>query len=513
MKKSIFLLLLSALVMVNACGGNQQAGNPADNNVNIGRVLNVGLGDTPSSLDPIANTFTPDIKARGWVYDYLLRMDDSGNIIGQLAESYEVSDDGLTYTFHLAKEVKFTNGDDLKASDVKFSIDRSANAEVTKSAFANMEICTVADNNTVVIKMNAPDAAFLEKLTNTYCSIVSQAVVEKYGSDFGKTAESAIGTGPYICEKIIFGESIDLVANPNYFRGVAPINKVHVSIFTDSSSAMMALQSGAIDLYMYDVPFSFYGTISQDTNLTMIQFPSYNSYFLVFNCEHGPFADVRMRKAIAYGVDRAKVMQVALEGHGIVTDSLGGPLTVANPGNPDWYKYDLEKAKALIKEAGMEGANIEIISMSHDPFDKIGVSVADDLSKMGFTVSQKTVDWTIWDEHVWYTGDGNFDISHLRWFYATRDMSEAMNRNLLSSAGINISRYSNPAMDDILIKAAAETDIATRKSLYTEALKIYNEDVPAVPLFYAENTRAFTNSLTINENLARYDKLEDYSWK
>lgn len=516
--KKVLLTMFVLLCCLSLCacggGGDQPAsgGQEAQSGETQQRLVRVGMADEWYNYDPFDNVLNPDNRVRSQIYDYLLEMDAEGQVSGLLAESFETSADGLTHTFHIREGVKFTNGTDLTGEDVKFSIETAAASASNSIAFANMESCELLDPYTLVVHMSSADAAFLQKLTDKYCCIVSKAAYEEFGEEYGKSIETTVGSGPYILTDWTYGERCSMKANPDYWRGAPSIEQIEIEVIYDNQTAMVALQTGEIDIFIYDVPYAYVETMKQADNLTLIEYPSYTWYFTLMNNESGPFADVRMRQAVAYAIDRDKAMQVAVEGLGEIADSPGGSVTTANPGNKDWYQMNVAKAQELVKECGMEGATIDFIYFPLEPFPKIATSIVEDLTNIGLNINVVSMDSSVWDESVWYGGDGNWQITLMRWFYTTNDMSEAMNMNLLSTGNGNLSLYSNPEMDQLLLEGMAGVELQDRIEAYSQAIDIMNAEAPFVPLFYAGSSRAFANDLTCDPGLVRYDRIYNYHW-
>lgn len=515
MKKKITFLLfvLMMVTLVSGCGksdGNGQKDQFAD------RVMVAAMAVAPSSgFNPYADVGAVEGMVNVDLYSTLIQKDSNGKMSPYTAEKYEMSADGMTYTFYLRKGVKFSNGAELKASDVKFSIETAMKSPYTYDGYISVGSVEAVDDYTVKVNMKAPDAAFLEKLSSVFYSyIVNEEAYKQYGDQYGKTAEATIGSGPYVLAEYKPGESCTLEANPDYFMGSPDIKTVSIKAISDSNAAIIALQTGDIDIYLDDVPAIAIDSISKDSNLSLKEYQSTVFYFLSMNYETGPFKDVRLRQAVAYAIDRAKVNTFATEGMGTVVDNPGGPSFVGNPGGKTWYKMDIEKAKQLVKEAGMEGKTIVLKTIGTNPLPKVATAVQDSLNQIGLKIEVQQLEQTAFIDDV---RNGSFELAAARYWGLTMDMDEIMfSRYHSSMIGVyNASRYSNPMMDDVILKAKSEMNPEKRVQLYKEAIKIYTDDAVEIPLFYSPAYRAYTKDLIVSDDQPSYHTgvcFFDYKW-
>lgn len=506
MKRKMVWLVVTIMIAALVTGCAAKTSQPAAKPV-VDKELVVGLTQVCNNFDPYGS-YGDDTLGHMQVYDTLVIKDNNGKIQPSIAEKYEISPDGKTYTFYLKKGVKFTNGIEFKASDAKFSIDKGVSSSYTNWAMTGVTGCDVVDDYTIKVNLKKPDVSFLERLTWIY--LVSEQADKKYGDQYGKTVESAIGTGPYTLKEWKPGELAVFEANPNYFQGAPNIKKVRVKSISDANAAVIALQTGEIGLYLKDVPGMAVDSLTKNGKVNLTPFSSYVFMDVLMNCKTGPFADVRLRQAVAYAVDRQKMLQVGTEGHGTIVDAPGGPDYIGNPNVNTWYQRDVEKAKQLVKEAGMEGKTITIRTMSTDPYPKLATALQDDLNKIGLNVKVEQLEMSTYSQEIW--GKKQYEIAISRYWSGTKDMSETM--GLLESGGsMNQTLYYNPAIDPFLAKASAETDTQVRKPLYTEAIKIFTQDVPLIPLYYTQGTRAYSKDLTIDAGNVQYDHIYYYKWK
>lgn len=507
MKRKIVLLLFAVMITALFAGCGQESATQSDTVTAQDKEMVVAQTEVVNNFD-VFEVCAEDVYGHMQVYDALVIRDKDGNIAPSLAEKYEISPDGKTITFYLRKGIKFTNGTEFKASDAKFTIDRASEAPALGWAMARCTGSDIVDDYTIKVNLEDPDVSFPEKLTQVY--MVSEEAYKEYGDQYGKTVESTIGTGAYIVKEWQPGQSLTLEANPDYFAGEAGIKNVKLKTISDANAAVIALQTGEVALYMADIPGMAVDSLSENEKVTVSSFSSFVFMDVILNCETGPFTDVRLRQAVAYAIDRDKMFQVGTEGKGTITDYPGGPDYAGNPGIKSWYQTDLEKAKQLVKEAGMEGKTVTIKTQTIDPWPKLATSLQDDLNKIGLVAKVEQLELNAYVDSVRTNAD--YDIAISRYWSATKDMCEPM--GVLESGGaVNYSRYSNPEIDPFLIKASAIMDIDERKQNYVEAIKIFTQDVPLIPLYYAESTRGYSKDLTIEEGNVQYDHIYYYNWK
>ncbi|MDR1137712.1 MAG: ABC transporter substrate-binding protein, partial [Synergistaceae bacterium] len=391
------------------------------------------------------------------VYDTLMTKDKEGRNVPLLAEKVDISDDAKTYTFYLRKGVKFSNGKELKAGDVSYSI-----GELIKSAYTSwiyeplIDTVETPDDYTVVLKLKSNSVSFLEYLSNPYyCAILNEEATKELGDKYGSSAETVVGTGPYKLAEWKLGEYFVFVANEDYFLGAPAIKKVRLKIISDVSAAIIALQTGEIHTFFDDIPGLFYGQVENTENVRLVDFPSTVLFSIFMNCRDGMFTDRKMREAVAYAIDRDEELIVGSEGKGS-TASYPGNRTGYTEGDPGlknaWpYEPDIEKARQLVKEAGNEGASVVIKTYSTDPYPKLATIMQSALTEAGLDVKVLLMERSAFIDEV--LGKGDFDIQVCRWAAAGKDIDEIMNGSLNTvsiGAPGNWSFYSNPEMDKLL---------------------------------------------------------------
>ncbi|MDR1020040.1 MAG: ABC transporter substrate-binding protein [Synergistaceae bacterium] len=469
--------------------------------------LVVGVVQVTNNFDPYG-AYGDEAYGHMQVYDTLVNRDKDGRIVGNVAESWQISPDGRQYTLKLRKGVKFTNGNAFNAEDAKFNIDKGKESPYTNWAMAGVDKCDVVDENTVLVTLTNPDISFMEKLTWLY--MVDKETYEAAGEDYGKTAAATVGTGPYKLTEWKPGEMALFEANEDYFAGKAKIERATFESMSDANAAIISLQTGEIGLYIHDVPSISIASLSKNTDVKVTSYPSYVFMDVLMNCEKGIFADLRARKAVALGVDREKMFLIGTEGQGVIVDYPGGPDYTGNPNIKTFPERNEDEAAKTVKDLGLQGKPITIKTMDTDPWPKLATALQDDLNKIGFDAKVEILDNSTYSQEVWQKGD--YDIAISRYWSATKDMSELMNL-LATGHSMNFSHYSNKGLDPLLVSAVAVSDTAERAKIYEKAVRLFTNDFPLIPLFYTNGSRAYSSGLSIDEGNVQYDHIYYYSWK
>jgi peptide/nickel transport system substrate-binding protein len=511
------LALLAALtLMAAACGGEDVADDtvvPGDDTAAgtddtaddgetpaaAGGDLIVGTTDTVVSLDPA--------KA----YDYY-----SSNIIqnvGQtlvgfapgetdpsplLAEDYEVSDDGLEYTFTLRDGVTFHNGKELTSEDVQFSFDRVMQMNHPAGAaflLDGIESIDTPDDSTVVITLAEPNSTFLARLGYTVATIVPSdghypapgTEVEGEDEELEQAAEEfvqedLIGTGPYTLGEFREGESITLEANPDYW-GEAPRNdRVLVRFFETSSQMKLALENGEIDVANRDFSPDEQEDLQANDNIQTVQGEGGRTRYIVLNTTHDEVADAEVRQAVAAALDRDRINE------DVFNDAVEPIYSMIPPGfdvsQPYFEQYDDAEPTDFIDEGG-EPIQISLHygGERYGPTEPSLVQVIQrSLEETGlFEIDLVSTEWAQFTEEAWPGEDGQYPMFMLGWNPDFFDPDTYIEPFYFSGGFLGM--YENPQMDQLISDQQQETDADARAEIFDEIQQIAAEDVPVIPLF------------------------------
>ena len=534
-KSIVAVLLMSCMVFAAACGGGKDSGNNETAAQNGGESVGETEGEkTPSgSIDKsrtinIANStlvdtfYTPkefgiaEGISYAQVYDTLLVQELDGSIGPSLAEDWEISDDGLTYTFYLRKDVKWQDGEPFTAEDVKFTFDEYQKAPLFAYLYQErVEENILVDDYTFQFKLKAPMASFIANLhVPTVSSIMPKHAYEKYGEEYGSSPETTVGTGPYILTEWQPGVSETFKANPDYFKGTPSIENICMHQISDANGIVDAMQTGDIDLSYVSVSGGNYDTLKAEPKVVLEEYPDATYHSIYMYCKSGLFSDVRVRQAVAYAINKEDVITIAMNGRATALNYLGDIGSMIN-GNPDIvpdtvYEYDLEKAKALIKDAGVEGADVVISSYNSEPYLSIDTYLQSVLTQIGLNASVQPVERaTLLDdldkETVMIAPLGKADLG----MDMEASLFASVGSNYYGTAG-NYSFFSDDEIEALGLQGDEESDPEKRKEIYKEMINKIAEQVPYVPLYALQ--AAMPHSVDIASDNPRSESVFDYHW-
>lgn len=358
-KTKLLALALSAVMSVSllaGCGssGGSTSGDASGDagSVSYKDTITIATNTDQNYMDGQMNN-TSDVYLRA-VYSQLVRRNTNNELEGDLAESWEVSEDGCTWTFHLKQGVKFHSGKELTAADVKASYDRLVDEEnpvrYTSLATGYISECNVVDDYTVQLVTPTPIAAFLANLTHRSNLILNSDYIEQYGAELGLTAESVDGTGPYKLASWDREQEMVLERFDDYYAGAVPTKTIDILVVPDANARQVALETGDVDITT--VATSEVPALVQNDSLQILMFEGIGSHGLQFNCANEYLKDTRLRQAVSYAIDRQAIIDA------LYSDI--GERACTAPVNPNVWGYcdfgvieqDQEKAKELMAEAG-----------------------------------------------------------------------------------------------------------------------------------------------------------------
>jgi peptide/nickel transport system substrate-binding protein len=344
--------------------------------------------------------------------------------------------------------------------------------------------------------------------------IMSKHGFDKYGEDYGSSVDKIIGTGAYIVTDWKPEVSISYKANENHFKGAPDIKNIVFNRITDTNAAIVAIQTGELDLLLTPINGANYKTLSGNKDVVIGEYMSARNEAIYMYCKDGIFSDVRMRKAVAHAVNKEDILMVAMDGLGQVIrypGDIGSGMTA----NPDFapaitYENDIEKAKALVKEAGKAGASVVIKSYNTDPYATIGTYLQGVLNEIGLKATVEPMERATFLSQL---DKEMCEIFPLGWVGNCYDIEESLGA-LLHSANLgtagNDSFYVNPEMDAMIEKARGTTNVEIRKELYKKVIDKMMEDIPFVPTFAFK--AAIPRRADITTDNPKSFLLFDYRW-
>ena len=505
-----FLALLMAcflLLSLVACGNNQGNSGDGESNANEGRTdVNYGLSSDIASLDPVYTTDQISTILYRQLYDTLIVEGEDGSYEPRLAESWEESDDGMVYTFHLRNDVVMHDGSNMTAEDVAYSVNRAIESAATGASMTNMDECVATDTYTVELHMTTPFPGVMEILS--VYGRVSSADTTDYES-------APIGTGPYKFVSRNSGDSIVLAAHEDYYLGEAAIKDLNFKIITDPTTQIAALQMGEID-FLTHCSLSAKATIEGDSSLVWHETLFRGNNWLSFNQSVAPFDNILARKAAQYAIDKDAVLVGGSEGLGVTMKTVFPSSLPCSPEDTyeQPYSYDVEKAKEYLEqykaEAGVDTVDITILAPDTAMYLYPANTVEGMLREVGFNVTVAQIDRaTSWSSV--YAGEYQLAVTGTSW--PVRDC-DGNYLYFYSTAGQNYFMIDNADIDKYLDLGRSTSDENERRDAYTHVQEVIDEEAICVPLLQPAIAVAYSADLkgvnTEDDIYCHY--VYDWSW-
>nr|WP_255812756.1 ABC transporter substrate-binding protein [Acidaminobacter sp. JC074] len=443
------------------------------------------------------------------LFDPLVRTTPEGEVYnGGVAESWDVSEDGMVYTFHIRENVKFHNGDLLTSEDVVFSMNRALVSPHSSEMYSSVESVEKVDDYTVKLYLKYPYSSILNLLAEASGCIANKKAVEEMGDEYGR---KPIGTGPFKFSEWQPGSSITAEAFPDYFLGEAAIKKVTWKVIADKSTAVVALEKGEIDAYL-DIASIDRQTIEKSEDLAFYEGPSSIYDYLGLNTESGPMSDVKVRQAVAYAIDKESIILAARDGVGQIADCVVSENMVGYPDSVKVYNYDVEKAKAILKESAYpDGFTCTLLTLEGHR-SKTAQVVQANLSEIGIEAEIKILEWGTFVDTI---SIGDFDMLTLAWGYSTPDADgiyQLFHSDFIGTS--NYSRYNNEAVNDLLDQQKIVATVEDKEAIFNDVFAVLDEDVPIIPLYWWMNNVACNSDLQgVKIHPLTMYYIYDYSWK
>lgn len=430
------------------------------------QTLIYGSDSEPAGLDPHKVPAHASLRIYKQIYDGLVKTDDNMNYVPNLAKSWETPDD-TTYVFHLRKNVKFHNGRQMIAEDVKYSFERILGpdtASIAKSYFSNVKEINVINEFTVEFKLDEPYAPFMSYMASNYAVVVPKEVVEENGD----LMQTACGTGPFMLEEWVPDNHITLKKNPDYFiEGQPKLDSIVFNVMVDESSRVAALRTGAI--HITKLSPQTLPLLKKNEDVTIKSFQSNNYTFLGFNLNIEPFNKPKVRKAISLAVNRDEMAKTVFSGDAVITGPVPealGKWAIDVTGN-EMYQQDVEKAKKLLTEAGYpDGFKMKITALSgysdivgtaqvlQQQLEKIGI----ESEIMQLEIGQYVDAWKKCDHEVMAGRNG-----------AGSDPDRALGFFFNSEGSANVWGFTDEKYDELTNKGKVTIDENERIEIYKEA--------------------------------------------
>jgi len=458
-------------------------------------VIRVASPYQTTTLDPMRSAAAGNIETYGQIYSRLLRRDpETGKLEPGLAEKWEVSQDGLTYTFHL-RDAQFSDGSPITAADVAFSLERihSDKKSAYPAPLGAVDTIKAGDDRTVVVTLKSPFAPFLGNVEIWNMGIVSKADVEKRGED--AFVKAPLTSGPYAVKEWKPNEKLVLEPNPHYWRKGYPKSDATVELMEIASpeTRQAMIKAGEVDV-MRSVPWAQIDDLKKVETIDMRLEPSTTIYMTLLSEKREPFSNLKARQAAAYAIDNKAMTKAVTHGYAQPANTtLPGSIEFHDKDNPG-IPQDVAKAKQLLAESGMQGREVKILATADAAAQQLALLLQAQWQAIGLKPVIVNVDSGAWWDA---TGKGDYDAAANWWYNETPDPDLAVRWAVCGSCGSSSYNtfYENPKVDELVEQGTKEADPAKRAEIYKEIQKITTDEVAQIPLYYAPNAVAYSKRL------------------
>lgn len=507
MKKLLTLILCLAMVLSVFAGcsstpateegasssGEAAQGEAADSEYKD--TLVYALNTDVQSLDPQIQNDTTSEQVVKMLYNTLLKFEDDGTVVGDLAESWSVSEDKLTWTFNLKQGVKFHNGKELTSADVKATFDRALNAEAgglrTTEIIKMFTAVEAPDPYTVTITTDGPYGPMESLMCNMSLGIMDADYIEQYGLDLGTSVEGENGTGPFKVVSWERDQEIVVERFDDYFGTPAKLKTVVYTVIPEAASRVIALETGEVDVIDKPTNEDLERLEADTENFTVLRKPTISQRLFRFGCNDPIISNTKVRQAIVYAIDRQAIIDALFTGSAYPSTAPLAPVTFGYSDLGE-IEQDLELAKSLLAEAGYpDGFDTKIVTTErYQNGIELAEIISQQLAEIGINAKIEVWEWSAlsaswngitadeFDQPIFIMGAGpsmRDADGGLRGLYTT------------SETGLNDRNYgfySNAEVDALIEQGMQETDQQKRVEIYKEAMEIlYREDPVAFWLF------------------------------
>lgn len=465
---------IPALFVAAALSGSVWA---ARTDVTLGVVLE------PPNLDPTAGAAAAiDEVVYANIFEGLTRFAPDGSVLPALAKQWSIENDGARYVFSLHADVKFHDGADFTADDVKFSFDRAMAEDSTnaqKGLFANIESVEVVDALTVAINMKQADGSLLSNLAWGDAIILDEASA-------ADTATTPVGTGPFTFQKWVQGDRVEIARNPDYWGTPVQLEKAVFKFISEPTAAFAAVMAGDVDAFPnYPAPENL-AQLDADPRYSVVLGSTEGETILTMNNASPPLDDVRVRQAISHAINREEIIDGAMFGYGT---PIGTHFAPHNPAYVDLTAqsaFDPEKSKALLAEAGFsEGLTLSLKLPPPSYARRGGEIIAAQLRDVGITAEIENVEWAQWIEQAFKGKDFDLTIvSH----------TEPMDIGVYANPDYYF-QYDNADLQSLMSDFGIEADTAKREEMLRTAQQIISDDYVNGYLFQLAKTGVANSKL------------------
>lgn len=504
-KKILILTCFICLFLFLSCGKKKDAalyddpGKPA-----YGDMIITGSIGEPSNLIPILSSDSSSHEIASFVYNGLVKYDKDLNIVGDLAESWEISKDNLSITFKLRRGVTWHDGKPFTANDVMYTYKVTIDPKTPTPYSGDFKLvrkAEVLDDYTFRVTYDKP---FAPALISWAAAVLPRHLLE--GGDIvnSRLKRKPVGTGPFVFSEWVPGDRVILSGNPNYFEGRPYIGRYMMKIIPDTATMFLELKNNSVDL-MGLTPLQYvkqtdYPAFKREFN--RYKYLAFAYTYIGYNVRHGFFNDRRVRQALAHAINKQEIIDGILLGQGIEATGPFKPDMWAHNGNVKRFDYSPEKALALLKEAGFERGTDGILRKNGRPFEftilvnqgnSVRIQSAEliqrRLSVIGITMKIRVLEWaTMINDFI---DKKNFEAVLLGWTIPNDpDLFDIFHSSKQAPKELNFTSFENKEVDELLVKARHTLDRGERKRYLDRIQEVLAEEQPYTFLFVPYSTVA-----------------------
>jgi len=464
--------------------------------------LRIGIGIDADTLNPQEQTTTLVQNMCDLIYDNLFYQNPEGKLEPRLAAGYDVSKDGLSYTIHLKKGVKFSDGTPMNAKAVKLTLDRALDPKMRvplRFSIAMIKEVKIVDDHTLRIDLKYPFAPFAATLSLTIASPISPAAIEKYGDD---VRQHPVGAGPYILKEWVKGDRIVMVRNENYHGPKPTVAQLTFKIIPEDATRETMLRTGQIDVCYKPLP-SNVASLKADPNITVEMPLDTRTIFMGLNCQKGVTKNKLVRQAFNYAVDKKAICNRILFDTAVPMEGPVSPILFGFHKMAHQYEYNPEKAKELLKKANFDFNQTVHMRTPQGRylFDKqVSEAVQAYLQAIGVKTELRTYDWPTYVAGlVKPLEQTELEVFLLGWGPLILDADMGLYGQFHTSVnppkGLGSAFYSNPEYDKVMDASRLEQDPKKRLELLKKASEIVWDDCPWIWLHVEKFVIAYSKKI------------------
>lgn len=424
--------------------------------------LRMAWSQDVTGLDPHKQTAFSSLRLLELIYEPLVRLDAQLNVVPAVAESWEFAPDAKTLTFKLDPDAKFTNGAQVTAADVKASFERildEATSAAARSNFLSIDSIDTPDDATVVFNLKTADVPILVAMATINAAVVPASEIEA-----GTIGTEAIGSGPFKLDSWEPNAKEVLSANADWAGGELNIDGITISVLPDETAILASLRAGQTDFALLNDPLVA-TMVPNEPNLQLNRVANLAYNVLQLNPSRAPMDNLKVRQAMSCAIDRQAIVDAALAGEGQVTGPLTMPAFAQDPSTLFCYEQDIEKAKALMEEAGVDGFSATVIAATGEP--PVAASEAQvlqaQLAEIGIDLEIRMMELNVYVD-TWLKGDFDMAVA----LNGGRPDPYPMYNRYFTKEGnlLNVSNFVDDTLDSLMKQGQAETDPAKRVEIF-----------------------------------------------